>query len=103
MSKQKTPFPNELWESLLNIHPQHFKGANPDIEMLRDNYQRYIDSEESTAAKLLFQIAIDNWSDKQIREFIYLLMESQEASSMSLEILHNTLIKIYKMIFEAQA
>ena len=93
MSEQHIPYPKELWENLLNINPQHFNDTNPDIDMLRDYLQKYSSEEASKFAKLLFQKAMDNWDDEQMREFVDLLTESQVPLSARSEELRRRLIK----------
>jgi hypothetical protein len=93
MSKEEIPTPKGLWESLLDIDPNHFNGGYPDIGMLGAYFQKYSNRDESQTAKLSFRKAIDSWNEEQIREFVYLLTESQ-VSSASSEELRKILIKV---------
>jgi hypothetical protein len=100
MSKPQIPSSNELWKILLGLSPDRFNGGYPDIEMLRDRFQKYSNEDASQFAKLSFQKAIDNWDEKSIREFVDLLTENQIPLPASSEECHDILIKVYKIIFE---
>ena len=95
--------PEELWEKLIWLDSKGFHKTRPDLDMLREAYQRSRQLTESQAVQKAFESALGSWTTDQMREFLLRWLSEPGQlvgiETASYERLRDLLRQIYHHIF----